>query len=72
LISTCTCQKKLYILKIASGIYGRYEDFASGIISECYVVHNGKAVVVKPDVFASSEKDTIKHLIEELLEKLRT
>ena len=58
--------------KIASGIYGRHEDFANGIVDECYVVHNNKSVVVKPDVFASSDKDTIKQLIEEVLEKLRT
>ena len=60
--------KAIQTRKIASGIYGRHEDFASGIVSECYVVHNGIAVVVKPDVFANSDKDTIKHLIEELLE----
>ena len=58
--------------KIASGIYGRHEDFASGIVVECYVVHNSKSVVVKPVIFNGSDKDTIKHLIEELLEKLRT
>lgn len=65
-------EKAIQTRKIASGIYGRHENFASGIVSECYVVHNGIAVVVKPDVFASFDKDTIKHLIEELLEKLRT
>ena len=64
--------KSAFRKAIASGNYERHEDFASGRVSECYVVHNGKAVVVKHDVFASSEKDIIKHLIEELLEKLRT
>lgn len=58
--------------KIASGIYGRHEDFETGNISECYVVHNSKAVVVKPDVFDASDKDTSKQLIEEEVEKLRT
>ena len=58
--------------KIASGIYGRHEDFASGLVEECYVIHNSKSVVVKPDIFASSDKDTIKQLIDETLEKLRT
>lgn len=58
--------------KIASGIYGRHGDFESGKINECYVVHNNKAVVVKPYVFDASNKDAIKQSIEEELEKLRT
>ena len=58
--------------KIASGIYGRHEDFISGSINECYVVHNNKAVVVMSDVFAASDKDTVKQLIENEVEKLRT
>ena len=58
--------------KIASGIYGRHEDFISGSINECYMVHNNKAVVVMPDVFVVSDKDTVKQLIENEVEKLRT
>ena len=58
--------------KIASGIYGRHEDFISGSINECYLVHNNKAVVVMPDVFAASDKDAVKQLIENEVEKLRT
>ena len=58
--------------KIASGLYGRHEDFTSGNINECYVVHNSKAVVVKPDLFAVSDKDTVKNQIEDEIEKLRT
>ena len=58
--------------KIASGIYGRHDDFESGSINECYVVHNSKAVVVMPDVFAAFDKDTAKQKIEETIEKLRT
>ncbi len=58
--------------KIASGIYGRHEDFKSGNINECYVVHNSKAVVVKSNVFSVSDKDTAKQLIEDEIEKLRT
>ena len=58
--------------KIASGLYGRHEDFTSGNINECYVVHNSKAVVVKPDLFAVSDKDTVKKRIEDEIEKLRT
>jgi hypothetical protein len=58
--------------KIASGIYGRHEDFTSGSINECYVVHNSKAIVVKPDVFTFSDKDAIKQKIEDEIKKLRT
>ena len=58
--------------KIASGIYGRHEDFMRGSINECYVVHNNKAIVVKPDVFTVFEKDAVKHKIGEEIEKLRT
>jgi hypothetical protein len=58
--------------KIASGIYGRHEDFMSGSINECYVVHHSKAIVVDPNVFAVSDKDIVKQLIEDEVEKLRT
>ena len=58
--------------KIASGIYGRHEDFKSGSINECYVVHNNKAIVVNLDVFTTSDKDIAKQLIEDEVEKLRT
>lgn len=58
--------------KIASGIYGRHDDFISGIINECYVVHNCKAVVVETNVFADTDKDAVKQKIEDELEKLRT
>lgn len=58
--------------KIASGIYGRHEDFAKGAVAECYVVHNNKAIVVKPELFVDPDKDVVKQLIEEEIEKLRT
>ena len=58
--------------KLASGIYGRHLDFTNGSINECYVVHNSKAVVVKPEVFYVSDKDAAKQLIENEIEKLRT
>ena len=37
-----------------------------------YVVHNSKAVVVKSDAFAAPDKETIKQLINDVIEKLRT
>ena len=58
--------------KIASGIYGRHEDFKSGSINDCYVVYNSKAIVVKPEVFSVSDKDIVKQCIEDEVEKLRT
>ena len=58
--------------KNASGIYGRHEDFTSGCINECYVVHNSNAIVVNSDVFTISDKDAVKQLIEKEIEKLRT
>ena len=58
--------------KIVSGLFGRHDDFTQGDLEECYVVHNNKAVVVKADAFAASDKETIKRFINEVIEKLRT
>ena len=58
--------------KIVSGLFGRHEDFSQGTLEECYVVHNSKAVVVKSDAFAAPDKETIKQLINDVIERLRT
>ena len=58
--------------KIVSGLFGRHEDFSQGVLDECYVVHNSKAVVLKSDAFASADKQTVKTLINDVIEKLRT
>jgi len=58
--------------KIVSGLFGRHDDFTQGKLDECYIVHNNKAVVVKSDAFAVPDKETIKKLINEVIEKLRT
>lgn len=58
--------------KIVSGLFGRHEDFSQGNLEECYVVHKSKAVVVKADDFAAPDKETIKQLINDVIEKLRT
>ena len=58
--------------KIVSGLLGRHEDFSDGILDECYVVHHSKAVVVSSLAFQSPDKETIKQLISEIIEKLRT
>lgn len=58
--------------KIVSGLFGRHEDFTQGSLDECYVVHNSKAVVVKADAYANSDKESVKQLIKEVIERLRT
>ena len=58
--------------KIVSGLFGRHEDFSQGTLEECYVVHNSKAVVVMADAFAAPDKETIKQIINDVIEKLRT
>ena len=58
--------------KIVSGLFGRHEDFSEGSLEECYVVHNSKAVVVNADAFAAPDKETIKQLINDVIERLRT
>ena len=67
-MSECILKTK----KIVSGLFGRHEDFAQGTLEECYVVHNSKAVVVKSDAFSAPDKDSIKQLINDVIEKLRT
>ena len=58
--------------KIVSGLFGRHEDFTEGELDECYIVHNRKAVVVKSDAFTAPDKETIKQIINDVIEKLRT
>jgi hypothetical protein len=58
--------------KIVSGLFGRHEDFSQGTLDECYVVHNSKAVVIKSEAFAAPDKESIKQLISDVIEKLRT
>ena len=58
--------------KIVSGLFGRHEDFTQGTLDECYVVHNSKAVVVKSEAFTAANKETIKSIINNVIEKLRT
>ena len=58
--------------KIVSGLFGRHEDFNEGSLEECYVVHNSKAVVVNADAFSAPDKETIKQLIKDVIERLRT
>ena len=58
--------------KIISGLWGRYRDFNSGIIEDCYIVHKSRAVVITSKTYSTSDKETIKLLISEIIEKLRT
>ena len=58
--------------KIVSGLFGRHEDFVQGMLEECYVVHNSKAVVLNSYAFSVPDKATIRKLINDVIEKLRT
>jgi len=58
--------------KIVSGLFGRHEDFFLGFLDECYVVHNSKAVVIKSQAFTAPDKESIKQIIYDVIEKLRT
>lgn len=58
--------------KIVSGLYGCHDDFSQGRLEECYVIHSNKTVVIRSGSFAPSNKETIKQLINDLIEKLRT
>ncbi len=58
--------------KIVSGLIGRHEDFSQGSLDECYVVHNSKAVVVRSTDYAVPDKETLKLIINGVIEKLRT
>ena len=58
--------------KIVSGFIGRHEDFSQGSLDECYVVHNSKAVVVRSTDYAVPDKETLKLIINGVIEKLRT
>lgn len=58
--------------KIVSGLIGRHEDFSQGSLDECYIVHNSKAVVVKSADYAAPDKETLKLIINGVIEKLRT
>ena len=58
--------------KIVSGLFGRHADFTQGSLDECYIVHNSKAVVVKSEAFEAPDKESIKQIINDVIEKLRT
>jgi len=58
--------------KIVSELFGRHADFTQGSLDECYVVHNSKAVVVKSEAFEAPDKESIKQIINDVIEKLRT
>ena len=53
-------------------IYSYFIFFLFCNFDDCYVVHNSKAVVVKSEAFAAPDKESIKQLISDVIEKLRT
>ena len=58
--------------KIVSGLSGRHEDFTDGTLDECYIVHHDYAVVLVAENFAHADKVTVKNIISDVIEKLRT
>ena len=58
--------------KIVSGLFGRHEDFSQGVLEECYIVHNSRAVVLQADAFAVPDKAVVRQIISDVIEKLRT
>ena len=56
--------------KLASAINNRHMDFEDGIISECYIIYNNKAVKITADFFSDDTKQT-KERIRTELEKIK-
>jgi hypothetical protein len=57
--------------KIANGLYGRHEDFMNNCISECYIIHQNKAILITSDLFFEDNKDKVKNKLIAVLEKIR-
>lgn len=55
--------KRLNVRRLVTHIAWRKADFQNGIIKECYVVFNGKAILITE---TQMEKENIKGLIEQL------
>ena len=62
--------KQLPSIKLASAINNRHFDFENGIISECYIIYNGKAVKITTDFFSDDKRQT-KERIRAELEKIK-
>ncbi|MBQ9672933.1 MAG: hypothetical protein IJV34_08800 [Prevotella sp.] len=58
--------------KIVSGLLGRHEDFSDSSLDECYIVHQGRAVVLDASAYAATDKESIRQIISDVIEKLRT
>lgn len=56
--------------KLAKEMYFRHSDFENGIIKECYIIYNGKSVVVNSGCFTDKGKDECKAKIGEILQKI--
>lgn len=67
-----TINGKLGDRKIISGLLGRHEDFSDGSLEYCYIVHRNNAVVLDASAFLPVEKDTIRQIISDVIERLRT
>lgn len=55
--------------KLAKKIQGREEDFKTGRIERCYIVHKGKTILITRDVFSFGNSRETVSLIERALEQ---
>ena len=62
--------KKLPSIKLASTLNNRHLDFEKGIISECYVIYNDKAIKITTDFFSGDRRQTKERIMAEL-EKIK-
>lgn len=59
--------KPLPTRKLARKLYGRKDDFITGRMERCYIVHRGKAILITKDDYAHGGKDDSLEWLEGLL-----
>ena len=60
-------KKPLPTRKLARKLYGRKDDFITGRMERCYIVHRGKAILITKDDYAHGGKDDSLEWLEGLL-----
>ncbi len=60
-------EKPLPTRKLARKLYGRKDDFITGRMERCYIVHRGKAILITKDDYAHGGKDDSLEWLEGLL-----
>lgn len=62
--------KILKTKKLSNKIYNRHKDFDEGLITECYVVYHGKAVLIDATKFIPNDKEKSIGQIRKTLDEL--